>query len=432
MPVLTLRGRCHLLLGLLLGLVLWASLRWAAAAPSAVEPAAAPAWEPPFDAALKVDAAYVRQRPDGNSPIVGLLKRDSRFRVTRCVPSCEAPGAWALLGDQGAIRLSLLEKSEPHILPLEEMPEFIYGKVLRPGADVRAEPDARARRVRHEAAGRVLAFLQDEELLARGWLVRPGGGFVSVKQIRLDQPSPFQGEERPTAPLAFLWKPAPLTSGEVQPDAGVPVSGGDAGVPLPVPEPLPKFSRFPLLEVTKRTVRVPGGTLPRDAVRLAFYRPRPASVPRGAKWVHVDLQEQVLTAYEGDTWVYATLVSTGKKDTATHRGVFRVWNKTLHELMAEENEYFVEEVPYTQYFYAGEALHGAFWHSRFGQPVSQGCVNLSLTDARWLFFWAPPSLPSGWHSYRVVPGTESLWVVVEDAKPGVLRPEPVFGIGAAR
>jgi lipoprotein-anchoring transpeptidase ErfK/SrfK len=136
----------------------------------------------------------------------------------------------------------------------------------------------------------------------------------------------------------------------------------------------------------------------------------------------VDLDEQVLTAYEGDSWVYATLVSTGRADTATHTGLFQVWNKTIHELMAEENKYFVEEVPYTQYFHDGEALHGAFWHSSFGSAVTHGCVNLSLPDARWLFAWAPPALPSGWHSYVVQRGTESLWVQVEHAKPGVLSP----------
>lgn len=397
--------------GLLVLLVLGANPGGAVAAPPVPVHGEAPAWAPPFDAELKVDAAHVRQRPEMKSPITGLIRRDSRFRVTGCAPSCKAPGAWALLGDQGAVRLSLLAMAKPGTAALEDAPEFIYAKVLRAGADVRAAPDGLARRMKHEAAGRVLAFTQDEALLARGWLARPGGGFVSTKQVLIHQPSLFQGEERPSTPLAFLMKPTLLTS-----DAGTAPPGTlmDGGAPLPA------FSRIPLLEVTGRTVRVPGGTLPRGAVRLAFPRQRPRSIPDGARWVHVDLTEQVLTAYEGDTWVYATLVSTGKQGKATHRGIFRVWSKTLHEVMAEENEYFVEEVPYTQYFYDGEALHGAFWHSGFGTPVSHGCVNLSLPDARWLFRWAPPMLPSGWHSYRVLPGTESLWVVVEHAKPGEL------------
>ncbi|WP_224244663.1 L,D-transpeptidase [Hyalangium gracile] len=424
--------------GLLVAWGLGAFPKPAMAAPPVPEPVAAPVWTPPVDAVLEVDAAYVRQRPDSKAPIVGLLRRDSRFRVTGCSPSCEAPQAWALLGEHGAIRLELLGLAAPDIPALEQRPEFIYGKVLRPGADVLAEPAARARRVRREAAGRVLAFTRDEALLAQGWLLRPGGGFVSVKQIRIDEPSPFRGEERPRAPMAFLWKPARLTADVAAVGAGASLDGGvaDAGVPdagasSQPPEPLSKFTRLPLLGLTKREVRVPGGTLPRGAVRLAFARPRPASIPAGAKWVHVDLDEQVLTAYEGDTWVYATLVSTGKKDTPTHKGTYRVWSKTLHELMAEENEYFVEEVPYTQYFHAGEALHGAFWHASFGAPVTHGCVNLSLPDARWLFFWAPPALPSGWHSYSVTPGVESLWVVVEHAKPGELPPVPVSEVGSS-
>jgi lipoprotein-anchoring transpeptidase ErfK/SrfK len=40
------------------------------------------------------------------------------------------------------------------------------------------------------------------------------------------------------------------------------------------------------------------------------------------------------------------------------------------------------------YFYGGYAIHGAYWHNNFGTPMSHGCVNLSLPDARWFFNWA--------------------------------------------
>jgi hypothetical protein len=49
------------------------------------------------------------------------------------------------------------------------------------------------------------------------------------------------------------------------------------------------------------------------------------------------------------------------------------------------------------YFSLAIALHGAFWHGRFGQVRSHGCVNLAPADARWLFFWVRPELPEGWH-----------------------------------
>jgi lipoprotein-anchoring transpeptidase ErfK/SrfK len=40
------------------------------------------------------------------------------------------------------------------------------------------------------------------------------------------------------------------------------------------------------------------------------------------------------------------------------------------------------------YFYEGYAIHGAYWHNRFGTPVSHGCVNLPVQQARKLYNWA--------------------------------------------
>jgi lipoprotein-anchoring transpeptidase ErfK/SrfK len=49
--------------------------------------------------------------------------------------------------------------------------------------------------------------------------------------------------------------------------------------------------------------------------------------------------------------------------------------------------YFLEEVPLTMFFDDGRALHGAYWHDGFGYRHSHGCVNLSITDAHWLYQW---------------------------------------------
>ena len=39
-------------------------------------------------------------------------------------------------------------------------------------------------------------------------------------------------------------------------------------------------------------------------------------------------------------------------------------------------DYYLPNVPYVMYFYQGYALHGTYWHSNFGRPMSHGCVNL--------------------------------------------------------
>jgi lipoprotein-anchoring transpeptidase ErfK/SrfK len=61
----------------------------------------------------------------------------------------------------------------------------------------------------------------------------------------------------------------------------------------------------------------------------------------------------------------------------------------------------LRDVPWIQYFAAGYALHGAYWHDVFGIPRSHGCVNLSPIDARVVFSWTDPPLPDGWHGINV-------------------------------
>jgi lipoprotein-anchoring transpeptidase ErfK/SrfK len=69
------------------------------------------------------------------------------------------------------------------------------------------------------------------------------------------------------------------------------------------------------------------------------------------------------------------------------------------------DEFDLRDVPYVQYFKEGYALHAAYWHDGFGTPRSHGCVNLSPLDARWLFSWTEPSVPSAWHGAMSGHGT---------------------------
>lgn len=105
------------------------------------------------------------------------------------------------------------------------------------------------------------------------------------------------------------------------------------------------------------------------------------------RWIDVDLTQQLLTMYEGNTPVYTTLVSTGLPQTPTPEGQFRIWVKFRYDDM-EGPGYYLADVPYVMYFYEGYGLHGAFWHANFGHPMSHGCVNLPITEAEWLFNWA--------------------------------------------
>ncbi len=141
-------------------------------------------------------------------------------------------------------------------------------------------------------------------------------------------------------------------------------------------------------------------------LRLAKKMPRWAK--RGEKWMSISINKQTLVLYEGIKPVYATLVSTGEAgleshetSTATKRGIFRVHTKHITATMASDvvgEEFELRDVPYVQYFaQGGYALHGAYWHDRFGTPKSHGCINLSPEDARRIFHWTDPPVPAGWH-----------------------------------
>ncbi|MDH3674577.1 MAG: L,D-transpeptidase [Anaerolineae bacterium] len=112
------------------------------------------------------------------------------------------------------------------------------------------------------------------------------------------------------------------------------------------------------------------------------------------KWIEVDVTEQRVTAWEGNLPVMSFLTSTGLPNTPTLLGEFNIYWKLESTLMTGPG-YYLPEVPYTMYFYAGYALHGAYWHDNFGSPMSHGCVNLSIDHAKELFEWADPVIPPG-------------------------------------
>jgi len=119
----------------------------------------------------------------------------------------------------------------------------------------------------------------------------------------------------------------------------------------------------------------------------------PASLPdiarsgNGVHWIDVDLTNQAVYAYEGEVMVNAFVVSTGTWLTPTVTGQYNVYVKYRYANMHGPG-YFLPDVPYVMYFYKGYGLHGTYWHSNFGHPMSHGCVNLRTDDAGWLFNWA--------------------------------------------
>jgi L,D-transpeptidase catalytic domain len=148
-----------------------------------------------------------------------------------------------------------------------------------------------------------------------------------------------------------------------------------------------------------------------DATVIRARSEVPIGVKAGSKWILLSITEGTLVAYDGLTPVYATLQSPGAggvpvkgkdpvKMSTTPMGVYRVTFKHVAATMSpeygENRKFWIADVPYTQYFNAPFALHTAYWHESFGEPMSAGCVNLSPRDGKWLFDWTTPHVPEGW------------------------------------
>ena len=122
--------------------------------------------------------------------------------------------------------------------------------------------------------------------------------------------------------------------------------------------------------------------------------PTPPTGVTNGRWIEVNLFEQVLTVYENNQMVFATLISSGGAPFYTRPGTFQIYRKVDFEYMTGAFEadrsdyYYIEQVPYIMYFDDARALHGAYWNTYLGYAGSHGCVNLSVADAHWLYDWS--------------------------------------------
>jgi lipoprotein-anchoring transpeptidase ErfK/SrfK len=110
----------------------------------------------------------------------------------------------------------------------------------------------------------------------------------------------------------------------------------------------------------------------------------PAGVTQNEVWIDVNLSQQKLYVYRGNTLLNSFIVSTGTSSFPTVTGQYRIYIKLVSQTMSGPG-YFLPDVPYVMYFYQGYALHGTYWHSNFGTQMSHGCVNMKTSDVEWIF-----------------------------------------------
>jgi lipoprotein-anchoring transpeptidase ErfK/SrfK len=114
----------------------------------------------------------------------------------------------------------------------------------------------------------------------------------------------------------------------------------------------------------------------------------------------VSLTSQRLTAYEGDTVIASTVVTTGSQDLPTVTGRFHIIEKhtpyTFYSPWGPGSAYYYAplKVNYAMLFEAtGYFIHDAWWQRNFGPggnliTGSHGCVNVPTDAMPAIYQWA--------------------------------------------
>lgn len=260
---------------------------------------------------------------------------------------------------------------------------------LEDGANVYAGPDPGAAIIRNVGVGFLYVTLSDVvDNNGQRWYGINPGEYMRGEDVHVVSTSPFLGLQvnvQPERPFGWILQEIrPSTAAGQEPDQTY--------------QKLFRYTFFQVYDAVEANdgwiwYDIGGGRwIPQTHVGLVDVDPRPEGVGPTDYWTEVDLYEQTFAAYVGDQMVFASLISSGLNRWPTHEGLFQVWSRHIYTKMSgaegKVDYYFIEDVPHTMFFDDDIALHGAFWHDRFGYKHSHGCVNMPPKVAEWVYEWS--------------------------------------------
>ncbi len=368
-------------------------------------------WGPEVRSLELRETSPARHRPGATTPRYGLVAKGTRVAWTEVRETGEAGcPRWVGIAPRGWLCTDeVVPSTEPPTT--EDLPRLAPGQIVPTRFDPREArapdavlstalvDDAHQRRCDVAPTWRADTTREREDVsdFAGVRLDCPGAPalpFAWVQSARSVK-RPVEVRAAPSASAAVLRRLAPRTI-------------------LPMTEPLTRQDGY---------VRVEGdGWIFARDLRVARRAPSPAGLRPDERWFDIDLAEQVLVAMVGDRPFHATLVATGMGETPTPTGIWRVRIKRTVALMRGAD--YRVQVPWTMYLDDYYAIHSAYWHDRYGNRTSHGCVNLPPIDARVLFHWAGPPVPPGWASVRGEASNPGTLVRIRD---GLRLNVPVHG-----
>ncbi len=365
-------------------------------------------------------AAVVRRGMFKGSAVLAKIFPGAVIRVQRKGASRHCPNGWMERQSGGYVCSKFLhptEASDPHPAP-RDRPDLLQGldriKVIRRNTNLyRTKRSLRRKRP-------YLQLLEDSTLVVQrsflqdatryyetrgGWYVEAEGTEVlplPPRELGIDI------DPHRTTPLGAIvvTERAPVFS--TPDDRGEPIDSLNRWEAIYTPPGHP-------LEVVDGFVRLAVGRYARDR-DLARVRPkrRLRRIGLQERWLAVDVREQLVHAYEGDTLVRVMPCSTGKRGN-TKPGRYRIqWKRRMQTMQLKKGRIRVEDVQWVMYYHRQDsiAIHSAYWHNNFGRRHSHGCVNLPPNDARFVFEWTTPYVQAEDSERFPAPGEPGSRVIV--------------------
>lgn len=98
--------------------------------------------------------------------------------------------------------------------------------------------------------------------------------------------------------------------------------------------------------------------------------------------VEIDISDQIMNIYKGNTMVYSWFVSTAADGYYTPTGRFKPYHTAK---MHYSKQFYNSPMPYSVFFKDGFAIHGTEWVRSLGYKASHGCVRLHPNNASKLY-----------------------------------------------
>lgn len=396
-----------------------------------------PVVRPPLGHRVARPPLIVRAEPSHRAKRRGRIEARASFAIYSLHPGPDCAGeGWAAVDHGGFVCLEHAVASEtppriqPPLLEGRSVP-FIYAKpkIL----DKKTEAIAQVPRYRDRQAfvrgdapidylgpDRQYTFVKTK--LRRGGLLLfdADDRVVTAKGLKIAKESSFSGRDLNNDPipagLHAAWSVSRPAALYARPERGAPTVGE-----LPYHATLHIDARPITVAAEDIWYAVPTGPDAKAYARaedVNYWIPGPALAEAAEHelWLDIELGQQTLAVMRGQTPEFITLMSSGAGGSATPRGLFRIYEKLAVSPMRSgpnaEDPYFVDGVPWIQYFHRRYALHTSYWHDDFGKRRSHGCVNLAPKDAALIYALTTPVVPPGWNSMYEHPGAAGTLVRV--------------------